>query len=239
MNQYHYIDDLGNISDALPLEALHKINLPPATKVLLEGSNKWITLGDVSQGGPVVFPVPPLARPSPPTPPPPTSQSVGATAAEPDISTVPRPSAFYPTFYLGLFLGVFGVHRFYLAKIGTGILQLVTFGGLGVWWLVDMITILLGKFRDKKGAVIPNVNPKVSWSVFAVVVIIGLATRSGDSALSSSSAGKCLKNGCENMGQGWRYSTGGEKTILGTQYGCLRTTETGGYCSRQHCSDDH
>jgi TM2 domain-containing membrane protein YozV len=84
-------------------------------------------------------------------------------------------SKFYPTFFLGVFLGVFGVHRFYLRKIGTGLLQLFTFGGLGIWWLVDMIMILLGKFKDKDGATIPNINPKLSWSVFAVVILIGVA----------------------------------------------------------------
>lgn len=48
------------------------------------------------------------------------------------------------------FLGVFGVHRFYVGKIGTGILMLVTFGGLGVWALIDLIVILVGSFKDKE-----------------------------------------------------------------------------------------
>ncbi len=52
MNRYHYIDDQGNISDALPLAALHKIGLPPATKVLLEGGNQWTTLERVAQDDP-------------------------------------------------------------------------------------------------------------------------------------------------------------------------------------------
>ncbi|NCC51377.1 MAG: TM2 domain-containing protein [Spartobacteria bacterium] len=116
------------------------------------------------------------------------NRSPTATSAATDTCSVQNPSAFYPTFFLALFLGVFGVHRFYLAKIGTGVLQLFTFGGFGVWWLVDMITILFGKFRDKKGAVIPNVNPKVSWSVFAIFVIIGLASRGTNSSLSTSTS---------------------------------------------------
>ena len=56
-----------------------------------------------------------------------------------------------PAFLLCFFLGVFGVHRFYAGKIGTGILELVTFGGLGIWWLVDMILILTGSFTDGHG----------------------------------------------------------------------------------------
>jgi TM2 domain-containing membrane protein YozV len=56
------------------------------------------------------------------------------------------------TLLLAFFLGVFGAHRFYVGKIGTGILQLITIGGLGIWCLVDLIIILLGSFRDKEGA---------------------------------------------------------------------------------------
>jgi TM2 domain-containing membrane protein YozV len=56
-----------------------------------------------------------------------------------------------PAALLCFFLGVFGAHRFYAGKIGTGILELVTFGGLGIWWLVDMILIITGSFRDSDG----------------------------------------------------------------------------------------
>ena len=48
-------------------------------------------------------------------------------------------------------LGVFGVHRFYVGKIGAGILMLVTIGGLGIWTLIDLILIAVGSFRDKEG----------------------------------------------------------------------------------------
>lgn len=52
---------------------------------------------------------------------------------------------------LCFFLGALGVHRFYVGKIGTGILMIVTLGGLGVWVLIDFIMILIGKFNDKQG----------------------------------------------------------------------------------------
>jgi TM2 domain-containing membrane protein YozV len=59
-----------------------------------------------------------------------------------------------PAFLLALFFGVFGVHRFYVGKIGTGLLQLFTAGGLGLWWLLDLLVILLGGFTDKEGRLI-------------------------------------------------------------------------------------
>jgi len=56
-----------------------------------------------------------------------------------------------PTFLLCFFLGALGAHRFYVGKIGTGILQLLTCGGLGIWAIVDMIIIITGSFTDKEG----------------------------------------------------------------------------------------
>ncbi|EEF58028.1 TM2 domain-containing protein [Pedosphaera parvula] len=53
-------------------------------------------------------------------------------------------------FLLCFFLGVFGAHRFYVGKAGTAILQIFTFGGLGIWCLVDVIMILTGSFKDKQ-----------------------------------------------------------------------------------------
>jgi TM2 domain-containing membrane protein YozV len=55
-----------------------------------------------------------------------------------------------------LFLGFIGVHRFYVGKMGTAVLMLLTAGGLGVWWLVDLIFVVCGIFRDKEGKKILN-----------------------------------------------------------------------------------
>lgn len=52
------------------------------------------------------------------------------------------------------FLGFFGGHRFYVGKVGTGLLMLFTCGGLGIWWLIDFIIIIVGSFRDKSGRVL-------------------------------------------------------------------------------------
>ena len=49
------------------------------------------------------------------------------------------------------FLGVFGVHRFYLGKIGTGIAMILTMGGLGIWAIIDNVLIVVGSLNDSDG----------------------------------------------------------------------------------------
>lgn len=104
--------------------------------------------------------------------------SDSATTATPAPTAKPASPKFWPAFLLCLFLGCFGAHRFYL-KSPKRVLMLGTLGVCGVWALVDCVTILLGKFKDETGAVIPNPKPAVSWTIFAICVIIGLANGHG------------------------------------------------------------
>lgn len=52
---------------------------------------------------------------------------------------------------ISIFLGEIGIDRFYLGYIGLGILKLITVGGFGIWWLIDVILIASGKMRTKSG----------------------------------------------------------------------------------------
>ena len=59
--------------------------------------------------------------------------------------------SFVATLVLCIVLGEFGIHRFYVGKIGTGILMLLTLGGLGIWVLIDVIMIAVQRFKDSNG----------------------------------------------------------------------------------------
>lgn len=55
------------------------------------------------------------------------------------------------TLLLSIFVGAFGVDRFYLGYIGLGVLKLLTFGGCGIWSLIDIILIATNKMKDSNG----------------------------------------------------------------------------------------
>lgn len=57
----------------------------------------------------------------------------------------------WTAFFLCLFLGWMGVHKFYLGKIGMGVLYFFTFGVFGIGWAIDLILLLFGISRDYQG----------------------------------------------------------------------------------------
>ena len=69
-------------------------------------------------------------------------------------------------FLLCFFLGELGIHRFYVGKVGTGLLWLFTAGFLGIGTLVDFIMILCGAFKDKEGKEGYLVIPRIHFGPF-------------------------------------------------------------------------
>ena len=53
---------------------------------------------------------------------------------------------------LCIFVGIIGIHRFYLGYTWQGIVQILTFGGLGIWTLIDLIRIITGDLGPKNGS---------------------------------------------------------------------------------------
>jgi hypothetical protein len=98
-------------------------------------------------------------------------------SASPSAEGVPVQSAawsdrsFVATWLFSWLLGFLGVDRFYLGKVGTGLLKLLTFGGLGIWWLIDLILTLAGVQRDKEGRLLPDFqeHKMMAWIVTAIV----------------------------------------------------------------------
>ncbi len=98
------------------------------------------------QPGPTV---PPYIQSTPPAP---NRNSYGNVNYRPS-SGMPteKGSSFLVTLLLCLFLGYLGIHRFYTKNWIAGVLQFMTGGGCGVWWLVDLILIVAGSYRDGDG----------------------------------------------------------------------------------------
>ena len=82
------------------------------------------------------------------------------------------PRNFTNTWLFALLLGWLGVDRFYLGKVGTGILKLLTLGGYGIWILIDLIFVLTGSTKDKEGRKLSGepADKKTQWIISAVVI---------------------------------------------------------------------
>ena len=72
-------------------------------------------------------------------------------------------------YLLCLSLGNLGVHRFYTGHYGTGLLMLLTGGGFGLWWIVDLILIATNQFEDKYGRRLIFTQPNGRWPMPALI----------------------------------------------------------------------
>ena len=55
------------------------------------------------------------------------------------------------TLVLAILVGGLGIDRFYSGSILLGVLKLFTLGGLGLWWLIDLIMLVTGSYKDGNG----------------------------------------------------------------------------------------
>jgi len=102
----------------------------------------------------------------------------GSTAS---ASYTPAPTgekSFMAAFLLALFLGGLGADRYYLGKIGTGLLKMFTFGGFLIWAFVDLIFILSNKTKDKNGNPLEGYEKhhKTAVIIFVAVMILNIIT---------------------------------------------------------------
>jgi TM2 domain-containing membrane protein YozV len=102
------------------------------------------------------------------------------------------------TVFLAFTLGLFGGHRYYTGKTGTAIIQTLTLGGFFIWWIIDLIAILSGNFKDSKGNPL-NREIKTNKTLVIVVglliifyVIIGLTGGASQSSTSTSTTNSPL-----------------------------------------------
>lgn len=107
----------------------------------------------------------------------------GSTIAKADGTESSR--HFIATFFLSFLWGTFGIDRFYLGKVGTGILKLITLGGFGLWTLVDIVLIVSGSMRDKAGL---PLRDAARYKPFAVRTLVIFALVSGLAALLAGAA---------------------------------------------------
>lgn len=81
-----------------------------------------------------------------------------------------QPVEFLPTLLFAYFLGGFGIHRFYTGHTVLGVIQLLTFGGCGIWSFIDFILLCFNKFTDEQGRQLRKFDKNIG----VVFFIIGL-----------------------------------------------------------------
>lgn len=97
--------------------------------------------------------------------------------ATPEATSPEGSKSFLVAFLLSNFLGVLGADRFYLGKIGTGLLKLLTIGGLGVWATIDWILIISNRMNAKDGTALSDYkkNLKIALTIFVVWAMVWVA----------------------------------------------------------------
>lgn len=102
-------------------------------------------------------------------------------ATPPAGSTWPADSAdgsanrsFFVTWFLSLTLGFLGADRFFTGRYATGALKLVTLGGLGLWWVIDLVIVMAGGLRYNERVLRGYHSSKeIAWITTGFLIIVG------------------------------------------------------------------
>ena len=88
--------------------------------------------------------------------------------------TLPHyPKSFPRALFLCVFLGMFGIHRFYTGYKRLGFLQLFTLGGFGIWWFIDLLAMCFNAYKDKYGIELDDYNGTLaSFALMGAVLLI-------------------------------------------------------------------
>jgi TM2 domain-containing membrane protein YozV len=85
-------------------------------------------------------------------------------------STPHYPKNYFYALMMCCFLGMFGIHRFYTGYKRIGFIQLITLGGFGIWWLIDLVSVCFNSYKDKYGIEMEEYNGHL-----AALVLMGIA----------------------------------------------------------------
>lgn len=126
----------------------------------------------------------------------PHQYAAAAPTGQPGYPAATSNKSFIATWLFALLLGMFGIDRFYLGKIGTGIVKLITFGGVGVWWLIDLILVLAGATRDRAGSPLEGYakHRKVAWIITGAVLALSLILNAVEAAVGGTAPSQLSSN---------------------------------------------